>query len=161
MRHRTYGEPEYAQNRKMCTELAARQGMTTATAAPPRPALAAHIPHQPPGPHQPVAVTLFELRRNHGHHRSGSVRRPRRHRHRASGGIGAAITTRLAADGMAVVVHFAGSPDRVEELRRRDITVNAVAPGPTATPLFLDGKDQGEVDGLASMSPAGAARHAG
>ena len=28
------------------------------------------------------------------------------------------------------------------ELRGRDVTVNAVAPGPTATALFLDGKDQ-------------------
>jgi 3-oxoacyl-[acyl-carrier protein] reductase len=31
--------------------------------------------------------------------------------------------------------------------------VNAVAPGPTATPLFLEGKPQGVVDHLASMSP--------
>ena len=30
------------------------------------------------------------------------------------------------------------------ELRGRDITVNAVAPGPTATALFLDGKDAGD-----------------
>src|SRR5262249_46568834 len=36
------------------------------------------------------------------------------------------------------------------ELRGRDITVNAVAPGPTATPLFLDGKTQQEIDNLAS-----------
>src|SRR4051794_2132731 len=39
------------------------------------------------------------------------------------------------------------------ELRGRDITVNAVAPGPTATPLFLDGKTQEEVDRLASAPP--------
>ena len=39
------------------------------------------------------------------------------------------------------------------ELRGRDVTVNAVAPGPTATALFLDGKDQETVDRLASQPP--------
>ena len=39
------------------------------------------------------------------------------------------------------------------ELRGRDITVNTVAPGPTATPLFLAGKDQATIDHLASMPP--------
>ena len=40
-----------------------------------------------------------------------------------------------------------------KELRGRDVTVNAVAPGPTATPLFLDGKDQEAIDQLAHMPP--------
>lgn len=36
---------------------------------------------------------------------------------------------------------------------RADITVNGIAPGPTATRLFLDGKGQEEIDHLASQSP--------
>lgn len=40
-----------------------------------------------------------------------------------------------------------------KELRGRNITVNAVAPGPTATALFLDGKPQEVVDHLAKMAP--------
>jgi 3-oxoacyl-[acyl-carrier protein] reductase len=39
------------------------------------------------------------------------------------------------------------------ELRGRDVTVNAIAPGPTATPLFLEGKDQETVDRLAAQPP--------
>lgn len=39
------------------------------------------------------------------------------------------------------------------EMRGRDVTVNAVAPGPTATPLFLDGKDQQDIDDLAKAPP--------
>jgi 3-oxoacyl-[acyl-carrier protein] reductase len=40
-----------------------------------------------------------------------------------------------------------------KELRGRNITVNAVAPGPTATALFLDGKPQAVIDQLARLAP--------
>ena len=40
-----------------------------------------------------------------------------------------------------------------KELRGRDITVNTVAPGPTATPLFLHGKDQSTIDQMAKANP--------
>jgi len=40
-----------------------------------------------------------------------------------------------------------------KELRGRDITVNAVAPGPTATALFLDGKDDATIERMAKMNP--------
>ncbi|MFI8004876.1 SDR family oxidoreductase [Streptomyces sp. NPDC086010] len=39
------------------------------------------------------------------------------------------------------------------ELRGRDITVNAVAPGPTATALFLDGKDDEAIARMAAQPP--------
>jgi 3-oxoacyl-[acyl-carrier protein] reductase len=39
------------------------------------------------------------------------------------------------------------------ELRGRDITVNAVAPGPTATPLFFEGRSQEVVDRIADANP--------
>jgi 3-oxoacyl-[acyl-carrier protein] reductase len=50
-----------------------------------------------------------------------------------------------AVDAMTLIL--------ARELRGRDITVNAVAPGPTATPLFLEGKEQSVVDHMASMAP--------
>lgn len=39
------------------------------------------------------------------------------------------------------------------ELRGRDITVNAVAPGPTATDLFLTGKDEQTIARMAAQPP--------
>jgi len=55
--------------------------------------------------------------------------------------------TKGAVEAMTLVV--------ARELRGRDITINAVAPGPTATALFLDGKDQATIDRLASAPPMG------
>jgi 3-oxoacyl-[acyl-carrier protein] reductase len=40
-----------------------------------------------------------------------------------------------------------------KELRGRNITVNAIAPGPTATALFLNGKPQAVIDTLAKLAP--------
>lgn len=53
--------------------------------------------------------------------------------------------TKGAVDAMTLIL--------AKELRGRDVTVNAVAPGPTATPLFLDGKPQEAIDALTGMSP--------
>lgn len=53
--------------------------------------------------------------------------------------------TKGAVDAMTMIL--------AKEMRGRDVTVNAVAPGPTATPLFLDGKPQEAIDNLANMTP--------
>jgi 3-oxoacyl-[acyl-carrier protein] reductase len=53
--------------------------------------------------------------------------------------------TKGAVDAMTLIL--------AKEMRGRDVTVNAVAPGPTATPLFLDGKPQQAIDTLRTMSP--------
>lgn len=53
--------------------------------------------------------------------------------------------TKGAVDAMTLIL--------AKEMRGRDVTVNAVAPGPTATPLFLEGKPQQAVDNLRNMSP--------
>ncbi|TIP12884.1 SDR family oxidoreductase [Mesorhizobium sp.] len=45
------------------------------------------------------------------------------------------------------------TPILAKELRGRNITVNAIAPGPTATKLFLDGKPQEAIDRLAKLAP--------
>jgi 3-oxoacyl-[acyl-carrier protein] reductase len=39
------------------------------------------------------------------------------------------------------------------ELRGRNVTVNAVAPGPVGTELFLSGKSQAQIDELAKLAP--------
>jgi 3-oxoacyl-[acyl-carrier protein] reductase len=60
-------------------------------------------------------------------------------------GYGAYVASKAAVEGMTLIL--------ARELRGRDITVNAVAPGPTATALFLDGKDQSTIDTLAKAAP--------
>jgi len=64
----------------------------------------------------------------------------------------------LALPGYAV---YAATKSAIEtmtnilakELRGKNITVNAVAPGPTATNLFLNGKTPEQVERLAKMAP--------
>ncbi|MFH0173422.1 SDR family oxidoreductase [Streptomyces cacaoi] len=66
--------------------------------------------------------------------------------------------TRLAFPGYAPYAASKGAVEAMtlvlaREMRGRDVTVNAVAPGPTATPLFLKGKDQETIDRLAAQPP--------
>ena len=66
--------------------------------------------------------------------------------------------TRLAQPGYAAYAATKGAVEAMtlilaRELRGRDITVNAVAPGPTATALFLDGKDAATVERMAGLNP--------
>ena len=53
-----------------------------------------------------------------------------------------------AKGGVEGLVHVLAN-----ELRGRNITVNAVAPGPTGTELFLKGKSQALISELAKMAP--------
>jgi 3-oxoacyl-[acyl-carrier protein] reductase len=58
---------------------------------------------------------------------------------------GAYTASKGAVEAMTMVL--------ARELRGRDITVNAVAPGPTATDLFLNGKDEATIERLAKQPP--------
>jgi len=58
---------------------------------------------------------------------------------------GVYVATKAAIEGLTGVLS--------KELRGRNITVNAVAPGPTGTDLFLNGKSPELIDRLAKMNP--------
>ncbi|WP_100447915.1 SDR family oxidoreductase [Glycomyces xiaoerkulensis] len=58
---------------------------------------------------------------------------------------GAYAASKAAVEGLTLVL--------ARELRGKDITANTVAPGPTATPLFLEGKSEELIDQIASMNP--------
>ncbi|MFL6120480.1 SDR family oxidoreductase [Actinophytocola sp.] len=66
--------------------------------------------------------------------------------------------TRLRAPGYTAYGASKGAVETMtlvlaRELRGRDITVNAVAPGPTATALFLENNTQEAIDRLSSAPP--------
>lgn len=58
---------------------------------------------------------------------------------------GAYVASKAAVESITMIL--------ARELRGKDITVNAVAPGPTATSLFLDGKDKQTIDNLSKAAP--------
>jgi 3-oxoacyl-[acyl-carrier protein] reductase len=60
-------------------------------------------------------------------------------------GYGAYVASKAAVEALTRV--FAN------ELRGRGVSVNAVAPGPTATALFLEGKPQEVIDRMAKLPP--------
>ena len=64
----------------------------------------------------------------------------------------------LALPGYAVYAATKGAVEVMtnilaKELRGKNITVNAVAPGPTGTDLFLNGKTPEQIERLAKMAP--------
>lgn len=64
---------------------------------------------------------------------------------RATPGYGPYIASKSAVESLVHVL--------ANELRGRNITVNAVAPGPVATELFFNGKTEEQIMMLAKMSP--------
>lgn len=58
---------------------------------------------------------------------------------------GAYVASKAAVEGLVMIL--------ARELRGRDVTVNTVAPGPTATELFLAGKDEQTIARMAAQPP--------
>jgi 3-oxoacyl-[acyl-carrier protein] reductase len=58
---------------------------------------------------------------------------------------GGYVASKSAVEGLTLIL--------ARELRGQDITVNTVAPGPTATDLFLNGKDEAAITTLAKATP--------
>jgi 3-oxoacyl-[acyl-carrier protein] reductase len=78
-----------------------------------------------------------------------------------AGGALIAFSTSVVGTAFPTYGAYAASKGAVEaltlilarELRGRDVTVNTVAPGPTATDMFLEGKDDELIARLAAQSP--------
>ncbi|WP_067495187.1 SDR family oxidoreductase [Actinoplanes sp. TFC3] len=111
----------------------------------------------------PVAeLNLDDLDRMHRTNIRGSfvIAREAARRVRNGGAI-IAVSTSVVGLQLPTYAAYAASKGAVEamtlilarELRGRDITVNTVAPGPTATSFFLDGKDQETIDRMAKQPP--------
>ena len=60
-------------------------------------------------------------------------------------GYGAYIASKAGVEGLVHVL--------ANELRGRQITVNAIAPGPVATDLFLKGKTEQQIQDLSKLAP--------
>lgn len=60
-------------------------------------------------------------------------------------GYSAYISSKASVSAISLVL--------ARELRGRDITVNAVAPGPTATEMFVEGKDEATIERFARQPP--------
>ncbi|MGX1508302.1 UNVERIFIED_CONTAM: 3-oxoacyl-[acyl-carrier protein] reductase [Streptomyces graminofaciens] len=58
---------------------------------------------------------------------------------------GAYVASKAAVQSITLIL--------ARELRGKDITVNTVAPGPVATPLFLEGKDETTISNFAKATP--------
>src|SRR5262249_48828653 len=58
---------------------------------------------------------------------------------------GAYVASKAGVEGLVCVL--------ANELRGRNITVNCVAPGPVATPLFLNGKSEADIQHFIKLVP--------